>query len=121
MSSPTFDYTIFYSVPETFPTTITNNDPIHHSLIPHYHVKHLLWYFDDADLFFSQRGILFGLHQQKFNNSYFSRRLQHIKPCRTVAIGTLPSLPISIDTLSISTFIGNSLHPITLPTIFFFN
>src|ERR1700678_2675049 len=40
MPYPTFDPTFFYSTPETFPTTIADNDPIQHSLIPHYHVKH---------------------------------------------------------------------------------
>src|SRR5271155_554607 len=59
----------------------------------------------DADLFFSQHGILFGLHRQKFNNSYFSQQLKHIEPCKTTAIRTIPSIPISIDTLSNSTFI----------------
>src|ERR1700678_210588 len=29
MSSPTFDFTIFYDIPETFPTSIANQDPIH--------------------------------------------------------------------------------------------
>jgi hypothetical protein len=52
MPSPTFDPTFFYSTPETFLTTIADNDPIQHSLIPH--VKHPKWYFDDADLFFTQ-------------------------------------------------------------------
>src|ERR1700678_4669670 len=103
MPSPTFDHTIFSYV--TFPTTIANNDPIPFSLIPHYHVKHPIWYFDDADLFFSQRGILFGLHQRNFNNPYFSRRLLRIEPCKITATGTVSSLPISIDTLSILTFI----------------
>src|ERR1700678_4747546 len=106
MPSPTFDPTFFYSTPETFPTTIADNDPVQHSLIPHYHVKHLKWYFDDADLFFTQRGILFGLHQHKFNNPHFSRRLHHIKPCRTAAMGTVSSLPISLNTLSILPFIA---------------
>ena len=104
MSSPILDSTLFYSTPETFPTTIADNNPVQHSLIPHYHVKHPKWYLDDADLFFTQRGILFGLHQHKFNNPYFSRRLKHIEPCKTAAIGTKSSLPIPIDTLSISTF-----------------
>src|ERR1700678_3834632 len=101
MPSPTFDSTFFCSIPETFPTTIANNDPIQPSLIPHYHIKHPKWYFDDADLFFSQCGVLFGLHQHKFNNPHFSRRLKHIEPCRTAAIGTQSSLPISLDALSI--------------------
>src|ERR1700678_949155 len=106
MPSSIFDSTLFYSIPETFPTTITNNDPIQHSLIPQYQVKHPKWYFDDADLFFSQRGILFGLHQYKFNNLYFSRQLKHIDPCKTAAIETKASLPIPIDTLSVSVFIA---------------
>jgi hypothetical protein len=106
MPSSTFDSIFFHSLPETFPTTITDNDPIQHSLIPHYHVKHPKWYSDDGDLFFSQCGILFGLHQHKFNNPYFSRWLKHIEPCKTTALGTMASLPISIDTLSISTFIA---------------
>src|ERR1700678_2957306 len=59
MPSPTFDSTFFCSMPETFPTTIADNDPIQHSLIPHYHIKHPKWYFDDADLFFNQRGICY--------------------------------------------------------------
>src|SRR5271168_3290421 len=105
MPSPTFDSTFFYSMPETFPTTIADNDPIQHSLIPHYHIKHPKWYFDNANLFFNQCGILFGLHQYKFNDPYFSQQLRHIEPCKTAAI-TKPSLPIPIDTLSISTFIA---------------
>src|ERR1700677_5026761 len=76
-------FTPFYSTPETFPTTIADNDPVQHSFIPHHHAKHPKWYFDDADLFFTQRGILFGLHQHKFNNPHFSRRLNHIEPCIT--------------------------------------
>src|SRR5271155_4638300 len=104
MPSSTFTSIPFCYIPETFPTTIADNDPILHSSIPHYHIKHPKWYFDDADLFFSQRGVLFGLHQHKFNNPYFSRRLKHIEPCKTAAIGTKSSLPIPIDTLSISTF-----------------
>src|ERR1700678_3263255 len=32
-------------------------------------------------------------------------RRQYIEPCRTAAMGTLPSLPIPIDTLSISAFL----------------
>src|ERR1700678_522682 len=105
MPSSTFVSTFFYSMPETFPTTIADNDPIQYSLIPHYHVKHLKWYFDDANLFFSQRGVLFGLHQHKFNNSHFSRRLNCIEPCKTAAIETVSSLPISLDALSIIPFI----------------
>src|ERR1700678_2601338 len=106
MPSPTFDSTFFYSMPEMFATTIADNDPIQHSLIPHYHIKHPKWYFDNANLFFNQRGVLFGLHQYKFNHPYFSQRLKHIEPCKTAAIGTKPSLPIPINTLSISTFLA---------------
>src|ERR1700678_1955944 len=95
MSSPILDSTLFYSTPKTFPTTIVDNNPVQYSLIPHYHAKHPKWYFNDANLFFTQRGVLFGLHQHKFNNSYFS----------TAAIGTVLSLPISLDTLSIILFI----------------
>ena len=105
MSSLAFNYTVFYYVPETYPKSITNNDPIQHPFIPHHHVHHPLWYFDDANLFLNQRGILFGLHRQKFDISYFSQWLTHIEPCKTAAGGTTPSLPISIDNLSISTFI----------------
>src|SRR6202522_3179966 len=61
--------------------------------------------FNNADLFFTQQGILFRLHQHKFNISHFSQRLNHIKPCRTAAIGTVSSLPISLDALSIIPFI----------------
>ena len=105
MPSPAFDSTFFCSIPETFPTTIADNDPIQHPLIPHYHIKHPKWYFDDADLFFTQWGVLFGLHQHKFNNPYFSQRLNHIEPCRTAAMGTVSSLPISLNALSIIPFV----------------
>src|SRR6202789_3677159 len=101
MSSLILDPTPFYFTPETFPTTIADNDPVQHSFIPQHHAKHPKWYFDDADLFFNQRGILFGLHQHKFNNPHFSRRLKHIEPCRTAAMGTVSTLPISLDALSI--------------------
>src|ERR1700678_2951903 len=103
MSSLILDPTLFYSTPEIFPTTIANNDPVQHSFIPHYHVKHPKWYFDDAD--FTQRGVLFGLHQHKFNNPHFSQRLNHIELCRTAAKGTVSSLPILLDALSILPFI----------------
>src|ERR1700678_2947780 len=106
MLSSTFVSIPFCHFPKTFPTAITDNDPIHHSSIPGYLVNHPIWYFTNADLFFSQRGFLFCLHQQKINNSYFSRRLRHIEPCRTAATGTLLSLPIPIDTLSLLTFIS---------------
>jgi hypothetical protein len=105
MSSSILDSTLFYSTPETFPATIADNNPVQHSLTPRHHVKHPKWYFDDADLFFTQQGILFGLHQHKFNNPYFFRRLKHIEPCRTAAMGTVPTLPISLDALSILPFI----------------
>src|SRR5580692_4027945 len=105
MSSLILDPTPFYSTPETFPTTIADNDPVQHSFIPQHHAKHPKWYFDDADLFFTQRGILFGLHQHKFNNPHFTRRLKHIEPCRTAAMGTVSTLPISLDALSILPFI----------------
>ena len=102
MPPPILDSTFFYSTPETFPATIADNKPVQHSLTPRHHVKHPKWYFDDADLFFTQRGVLFGLHRHKFNNPHFSRRLNHIEPCRTAAIGTVSSLPISLNALSIS-------------------
>src|ERR1700678_3082539 len=98
-------FTPFYSIPETFPKTNADNDPVQHSFIPQHHAKHPKWYFDDADLFFTQRGILFGLHQHKFNNPHFSQQLNHIEPCRTAAKGTISSLPISLDALSILPFI----------------
>jgi hypothetical protein len=94
MSPPILDSTFFYSTPETFPATIADNNPVQHSLTPCHHVKHPKWYFDDADLFFTQRGIL------------FSRRLKHIEPCRTAAMGTVSTLPISLDALSILPFIA---------------
>jgi hypothetical protein len=72
MPSSTFTSISFCYIPETFPAAIADDDPIHHSLIPHYLVNHPI-YFTDTELFFSQQGILFGLHQQKFNISYFSR------------------------------------------------
>ena len=101
MSSPTFDHTISSFIPETFPMTIANNDPIHCSLIPYYHVKHPTWYFIDADLFFSQQGIHFGLHRRNFNDPYFSRWLQHIEPCKTAAIGqpTQSNIPLIMGKL----------------------
>src|ERR1700678_1797044 len=94
MPPSTFTSIPFCYIPEIFPIAIADNDPVHHSLIPHYLVYHPIWYFDDADLFFSQRGVLFGPHQQKFDNSYFSWQLRHLEPCKTAAMGTLPSLPI---------------------------
>src|ERR1700678_209694 len=106
MPSSTFTSIPFCYIPETFPIAIADNNPIHYSSIPHYLVNHPIWYFNDADLFFSQRGIFFGLHQQNFDNPYFSQQLQHIEPCKTAAIGTMPSLPISINTLSVSMFIA---------------
>src|SRR5271168_4759354 len=98
MPSSTFTSIPFCYFPKTFPTAITDNDPIHHPLISHYLVNHPVWYFNDANLFFSQRGVFFGLHQQKIDNSYFSQRLGHIEPSRTAAMGTLLSLPIPINT-----------------------
>ena len=113
-------FTPFYSIPETFPTTIADNDPVQHSFIPQHHVKHPKWYFDDADLFFTQRGILFGLHQHKFDNPHFSRRLNHIEPCKTAAKGTYDIIPSYFTRRSIHSTVHN-LHPLTLSTKRFFN
>src|ERR1700678_696997 len=41
-----------------------------------------------------------------FNNPHFSRRLKHIEPCRTAAMETVSTLPISLDALSILPFIA---------------
>ena len=43
-------------------------------------VKHAHLYFDDADLFISQREILYGLHQQYFDTPYFTQILTTIEP-----------------------------------------
>src|ERR1700678_2677428 len=49
MPSSTFTSIPFCYIHKTFPTAIADNDPIHHSLIPHYLVNHPVWYFNDAN------------------------------------------------------------------------
>src|SRR5580692_9911035 len=114
-------FTPFYFIPETFPTTITDNDPVQHSFIPQHHAKHPKWYFDNADLFFTQRGILFGLHQHKFNNPHFSR-LTTTKPYQTVQNCSNGNciIPSYFTRRSIHYTVHN-LHPLTLSTKRFFN
>jgi hypothetical protein len=43
-------------------------------------VKHAHLYFDNADLFFSQRETLYGLHQRYFDTPYFTQILTTIDP-----------------------------------------
>ena len=69
-------------------------------------VKHAHLYFDDADLFFSQRETLYGLHQRYFDTPYFTQILSTIDPGRTAARGTVPSLPIPLNEISSFTFIS---------------
>src|ERR1700679_294849 len=68
-------------------------------------VKHAHLYFDDADLFFSQRETLYRLHQRYFDTPYFTQILTTIDPKRTTARGTVPSFPIPINDVSSFTFI----------------
>src|SRR5271168_4230793 len=68
-------------------------------------VKHAHLYFDDTDLFISQRETLYRLHQRYFDTPYFTQILMTIKPGRTAARGTVPSLPIPFNNISSFTFI----------------
>src|SRR5271168_4131710 len=68
-------------------------------------VKHAHLYFDDTDLFISQRETLYRLHQRYFDTPYFTQILMTIDPGQTAARGTVPSLPIPINDVSSFTFI----------------
>src|ERR1700678_2341789 len=63
-------------------------------------VKHPSWFLDNADLFLSHNELLFGLHQTKFQSTYFSNILGTIEPGRTTVQGTVPTLPISCNDIS---------------------
>jgi len=69
-------------------------------------VKHPSWFLDNADLFLSHNGILFGLHQDMFLSSYFSTVLQTIEPGRTAAQGTIPAFPIPCNDISQTTLLS---------------
>src|SRR6202789_4089436 len=69
-------------------------------------VKHPSWFLDNADLFLSHNGILFGLHQDMFLSSHFSTILQTIEPGRTAAQGTIPTFPISCNDISQTTLLS---------------
>ena len=69
-------------------------------------MKHSHLYFDDADLFISQQETLYGLHQRYFETSFFISILNNIKPGRTAARDTVPSLPIPINDTSVFTFVA---------------
>ena len=69
-------------------------------------VKHPWWFLDNADLFLSHNGILFGLHQDMFLSSYFSTILQTIEPGRTAAQGTIPAFPIPCNDISQTTLLS---------------
>src|SRR5271168_1438784 len=68
-------------------------------------VKHAHLYFDNADLFISQRKTLYELHQRYFDTPYFNQILTTIKSKRMAARGTVPSLPILINNISSFIFI----------------
>ena len=69
-------------------------------------VKHPSWFLDNADLFLSHNGILFGLHQDMFLSSHFSTILQMVKPGQTAAQGTIPTFPISCNDISQTTLLS---------------
>jgi hypothetical protein len=82
-------------------------------------IKHPSWFLDNADLFLSHNGILFGLHQDMFLSSYFSIILQTIEPGRTAAQGTLPTSPIPCNDISQTTLLSFILlryHPRSFTT-----
>ena len=64
-------------------------------------VKHHIWFFEDADLFISIRGIAFGLYRNFFEPSpFFQRKFKRILPGYTVPQGTTCLLPIPFDNLT---------------------
>ena len=87
------------------PTTSITLNPQPYPYPPPFLVKHPYLYFDDADLFISQQETLYGLHRRHFETSFFISILANIKPGGTTARGTVPSLPILINNISIFTFV----------------
>ena len=91
------------STPLPIPSLLSHYDPERpYPYPPPMLVKHPILYWDDANLFISVRGMLYGLHQQFFipHSTFFITILNRIDPCRTAPRGTLPSLPIPFDKLS---------------------
>jgi hypothetical protein len=69
-------------------------------------IKHPSWFLDNADLFLSHNGILFGLHHDMFLSSYFATILQTIEPGHTAARGTIPDSPIPCNDISQTTLLS---------------
>ena len=87
------------------PNTSVTLNPQPYPYPPPILVKHPYLYFDDANLFISQRETLYGLHRRYFETSFFISILTNIEPRRTAAGGTVPSLSIPINNTSIFTFV----------------
>ena len=67
--------------------------------------KHHSWYFDDADLFLSRRGVLFGLHQDRFLHSSYFREILEVTDHNPMPRGLVPTLPLPFDDISEPTFV----------------
>jgi hypothetical protein len=94
------------------PNTSITLDPRPYPYPPPVLVKHPYLYFDDANLFISQRETLYGLHRRYFETPFFILILTNIEPGRTTARGTVPSLPIPINDTSTPLFLHLSLSSI---------
>ena len=69
------------------------------------HAPHVVWWLENANIFLSIRGIIYGLRQIHFIQSPILRRLLTItKPPFDTPFGTTPSLPIPFDNIQPSAF-----------------
>jgi hypothetical protein len=103
-----------YSVLPT-PSCITLLD---HSLVILKRLQSNTWFLEDANLFFSHKETLFGLHHAKFQTAYFSGILNIIGSGQTIARVTIPTFPISFDDISQTTLIA-FIYLVYYPESFF--
>src|ERR1700678_936483 len=91
---------IFSQIPSSSSYTIIAEEADSLPYPPPILVKHPAWFLNNANLFLSHNELLFGLHQTKFQSTYFSSILGMIEPGRTAVQGTVPTLPIPCDDIS---------------------
>ena len=77
---------------------------------------HAIWWLENADIFLSVRGIVYGLRRVHFIQSSFFRRLLSITKL-DISFGTTSSLPIPFDDIRPSTF-GEIIYLLHLSEIF---
>ena len=117
-----FLHSIFYNFSNMSSTTTSTPSSFKTFSKTHYPppvlIKHYFWYLDNANLFISIWGTLYGIHCTYFEPfHYFQNILDCIDPMFTISQGYLPKQPILFNNLNTQLF-SHLLSYLYQPTLF---